>query len=115
VTKAIALGAAIVLAVGVPIAVIGALAVDDGSNIVFLLAVPVLAAFVAGGWYAARQEPRSALVVGAAAAVAGFAIAQVVSIALQVVQDEDVNAGAVVGNALLAAACGLLGGAVARR
>jgi putative membrane protein (TIGR04086 family) len=115
VTRAIALGAAVVLLVGVPIAVVGAVALDEGSNLVFPLAAVVLAGFVAGGWYAARQEPRSALLVGAAAALAGFAVAQVVSIALQVAQDEDVRPAAVLANAVLAAACGVAGGAVARR
>jgi putative membrane protein (TIGR04086 family) len=113
--RGVALGAAVVLAVGVPVAVLGALALDDGSNLVFPLAAVVVAAFVAGGWFAVRQAPDERPVIGAAAALAGFAIAQVVSVALQVAQDEDVRPAAVVTNAVLAAACGLLGGALAAR
>ena len=113
--RPVVLGAAVVLAVGVPVAVVGSLALDEGSNLVFPLAAVVVAAFVAGGWFAVRQAPRSRPVVGAAAAFCGFAVAQVVSLALQAAQDEDIRPAAVVANAVLAAACGLAGGAVAAR
>ena len=114
--RAVALGAAVVLAIAVPVAVVGALALDEGSNLVFPLAACVLAAFIVGGWFAGRQtETESKLVVGAAAALAGFVVAQGVSLALQVVQDDDVQPAAVVANAVLAAACGLAGGALAAR
>lgn len=113
--RPIALGAAVVLAVGVPVALIGSLALDEGSNLVFPLAAVVVAAFVAGGWYAARQDGRSPLLVGAAASLAGFAAAQAVAIAVTVAQDDDVRPAAVATNALLATAAGLAGGALAAR
>jgi hypothetical protein len=114
--RGVAIGAAVVLAVGVPVAVVGSLALDDDSNLVFPLALLVVAAFVAGGWLAARQvEDEPKLAVGAAAALAGFAIAQSVSLALQVAQDEDIRPAAVVANAVLAAACGVAGAALATR
>ena len=114
--RPVALGALVVLAIAVPVAAIGAIALDDGSNLVFPLALCVLAAFVAGGWFAVRQAEReSKPVVGAAAALAGFVVAQSVSLALQVAQDDDVQPAAIVANAVLAAACGLAGGALAAR
>ena len=116
IARAVALGAAVVLAIAVPVAVVGAIALDEGSNLVFPLAACVLAAFVAGGWFAGRHaEGESKLVVGAAAAFAGFIVAQGVSLALQVAQDDDVQPAAVAANAVLAAACGLAGGALAAR
>lgn len=116
--RAVALGAALVLAVGVPVGLVGALALDDDSNLVFPLAAVVLAAFVAGGWLASRERrapgwPGAA--VGALAAVIGFAVAQVVSVAVRLAQDDEVRPAIVVVNAALAAACGLLGGALAER
>ena len=113
--RGVALGAAVVLAVGVPVAVVGSIALDEGSDLVFPLAAVVIAAFVAGGWFAVRQTPESTPAVGAAAAVCGFAIAQIVSLALQVAQDEDIRPAAIAANAVLAAACGLVGGAAAAR
>jgi len=111
--RAVGLGAAVVVGVGVPVALIGALALDDGSDLVFPLAAVVVAAFVAGGWFAARNDGSSPLVTGAAAALAGFAVAQALSVVLLLVQDEDVRPAAIVGNAVLAAGAGLLGGALA--
>jgi hypothetical protein len=109
VVRAIALGAGVVLAVGIPVATIGSLVLDEGSNAVFPLAALVIAAFVGGGWVAGREAPSSPLVVGAVAALVGFAIAQTVSIVLQVVDDDDVDIAPVLANAALAAAAGLLG------
>lgn len=113
--RAVAIGAAVVLVVGVPVALVGSLAVDDGSNLVFPLAAVVVTAFVAGGWLAARQggpardHPR---VVGAAAALAGYAVVQGMSTALRAVQDEEVRPAVIAANAVLAAAGGLAGGAL---
>jgi hypothetical protein len=115
VVRAVALGAAVVLAVGVPVATVGALVLDDGSNAVFPLAGLVVVAFAAGGWLAGREAPSSPLAVGAAAALVGFAVAQAVSIVLQVVDDEDVRVAPVVANAAMAAAFGMLGGRVGAR
>ena len=114
--RAVALGAAVVLAIAVPVALIGALVLDDGSNLVFPFAAVVLGAFVFGGWFAARNGdglPKPAI--GALAALAGFAVAQVVSVGVQVAQDEDVRPAVIAANAVLATACGLAGGALAAR
>jgi hypothetical protein len=104
-----------VLAVAVPVAAIGSALLDDGSDAVFGLALLALIAIGAGGWIAGREAPSAPLLHGALAALAGFAIAQGVSIALQVAGDDDVNLAAVAFNALLAANAGLVGGWLSTR
>ena len=114
--RAIGLGAAIVVGVGVPVALVGALAVDEDSDLVFPLAAIVVAAFVVGGWYAARTAGRNApLAAGALAAVAGFAVVQALVVVLLVVDDEDVRPAAIAANAVLAAGAGFLGAALGSR
>ena len=113
--RAVALGAAVVLVVGVPVATIGSLLVDEGSNAAFPLAILTLFAFMAGGFVAGSKRPDAPLIHGAAAAFAGFAVAQTVSIVLQLVQDDDISVVAVAFNALLAANIGLFGAWLASR
>jgi hypothetical protein len=115
VVRAVALGAAVVLGVGVPVATIGALLFDEGSDAVFPLAALLVAAFVAGGWLAGREAPSSSVLVGALAALAGFGVAQAVSVALQVADDEDVRVARVAANLALAAAGGVVGALIAGR
>ena len=114
--RSVALGAAVVLGIAVPVALIGALVLDDGSNLVFPFAALVIGAFVFGGWFAARSGgglPKPAI--GALAALTGFAIAQAVTVSVQMAQDEDVRPAVIAANAVLAAACGMAGGALAAR
>ena len=113
--RAVALGAAVVLVVGVPVATIGSVLLDEGSNAAFPLAILTLGALVAGGYVAGSKRPDAPLIHGAVAAIAGFAVAQAVSVVLQLVQDEDVSVVAVAFNALLAANIGLFGGWLASR
>ena len=113
--RAVALGAAAVLIVAVPVATIGSLLLDEGSNAAFPLAVLTLAAFVVGGYIAGSKRPDAPFVHGAAAAAAGFAIAQTISIVLQLVQDDTVSVVAVAFNALLAANVGVFGAWLASR
>ena len=110
--RSVLLGAAVVVGVGVPVALVGSLALDDGSDLVFPLAALVIAAFVVGGWCAARNDGASPLLTGAAAAVAGVAVAPALAVALGVAQEEVVRPAAIVANAVLAAGAGLLGGAL---
>ena len=115
VARPVVLGAAVVVAVAVPVVLVGTLALDDGSDLVFPLAVVVVAAFVAGGWFAGRNAERSKPAVGATAAFCGHAIAQAVNVALHVAEDDDIRPAFIAANAALAAACGLAGGALASR
>ncbi|MBA2283337.1 MAG: hypothetical protein M3527_09980 [Actinomycetota bacterium] len=108
--RAIAFGAAVVLVVAVPVALIGALVLDEGSNGVFAFAVPIVAAYVLGGYVAGSKRPDTPLAHGAIAAFTGFAIAQAISVVVQLVQDESVSPVALIFNGLLAANIGLVGG-----
>ena len=112
---AVGLGAVTTMAVGIPVATIGSVVLDDGSDLVFLFAVLALLGFLAGGYVAGHRRPDTPMTHCAVAALAGFAVAQSVSAVLQVVRDESVSAVAVLFNALLAANIGLAGGALGAR
>jgi hypothetical protein len=113
---AVGLGAVVTMAVGVPVATIGSVVLDEGSDFVFFFAVLALLGFLAGGFVAGARQPDTPMMHGALAALAGFAVAQSVAAVLQVIRDEDVSPVAIVFNAVLAANIGLVGGwAAARR
>lgn len=107
----VGLGAVTTMAVGIPVATIGSVVLDDGSDLVFLFAVLALLGFLAGGYVAGHRQPTAPMTHGAVAALAGFTVAQAVAAVLQLARDESVSAVAVVFNALLAANIGLGGGA----
>lgn len=106
----VGLGALATMAVGIPVATIGSVVLDDGSNLVFFFAVLALVGFLAGGYVAGFRRPDTPMAHGAAAAFAGFAVSQATSALLQVARDESVSVVAVLFNALVAANIGLLGG-----
>ena len=112
---AVGLGAVVTMAVGIPVAAIGAVLLEDGSDLVFFFAALAVTGFLAGGYVAGHRRPESPMAHGAVAALAGYAVAQAVSALLQVVRDESVSVVAVVFNALLAANIGLAGGALGGR
>lgn len=112
---AVGLGAVVTMAIGIPVATIGSVVLDDDSNFVFFFAVVALIGFLLGGFVAGFRAPETPMTHGAVAALAGFVVAQAVSAALQLVRDEDVSPVAIVFNALLAANIGLAGGWFASR
>jgi small basic protein len=107
---AVGLGALATMAVGIPVATIGSVVLDDDSDLVFFFAALAVIGFLAGGYVAGFRRPDTPMAHGAVAALAGFAVSQAVSAVLQVVRDESVSPVAVVFNALLAANIGLVGG-----
>ena len=111
----VGLGALATMAVGIPVATIGSVILDDGSDLVFFFAVLALIGFLAGGYVAGFRRPEAPMAHGAAAAFAGFAVSQAISALLQVARDESVSLVAVLFNALLAANIGLVGGLVGAR
>jgi hypothetical protein len=113
--RVVGAGALVTMAIGIPVATVGSVVLDDGSDAVFAFAVLALIGFVAGGFVAGSRAPDTPMLHGAAAAFAGFAVAQTVAAVLQVVRDEDLSAVAIVFNALLAASLGQLGGWLAGR
>jgi small basic protein len=111
----VGLGALTTMAVGIPVAAIGAVVLDDGSDLVFFFALLALLGFLAGGYVAGFRRPEAPMAHGAVAVLAGFAVSQSVAALLQLARDESVNPVAVVFNALLAANIGLVGGLVGAR
>ena len=112
---AVGLGAVVTMAVGIPVATIGSVVLEDDSNFVFFFALLALVGFLAGGYVAGWRAPETPMTHGAVAAFAGFAVAQAVAAVLQVIRDEDLSPVAIAFNALLAANIGLLGGWYASR
>ena len=113
--RAVGLGAVVTMAVGIPVATIGSVILDDGSNLVFFFALLALLGFLAGGYVAGSKRPDTPMAHGAVAALAGFIVAQAIAAALQIVRDEEVSAIAIAFNALLAANIGLVGGLLGAR
>jgi hypothetical protein len=111
----VGVGALATIAVGVPVATIGAVVLDDGSDFVFFFALLALLGFLAGGYVAGFRQPGSPMAHGAVAALAGFAVSQSVAAVLQLARDESVNPIAVAFNAMVAANLGLVGGLVGAR
>ncbi len=113
--RAISVGALVTMAVGIPVATVGSVILDDGSDLVFFFAVLAVVGFLAGGIVAGGRRPDAPMTHGALAALAGFLVAQAVSAVLQVARDESVSVVAIVFNALLAANIGLVGGLLGAR
>jgi hypothetical protein len=113
--RAVGLGALVTMAVAVPVATIGSVVLDDGSDLVFFFALLAMIGFVAGGYVAGGRGTAAPMAHGAVAALIGFVVAQAIAAILQLARDEDVSLVAVVFNALLAANIGLLGGWFAGR
>jgi len=111
----VGLGALATMAVGVPVATIGAVVLDDGSDLVFFFALLALIGFLAGGYVGGFRRPEAPMAHGAVAALAGFAVSQSVAALLQLARDESVNPVAVAFNAMVAANLGLVGGLVGSR
>ncbi|MGH9136012.1 MAG: hypothetical protein ACRD0G_03070 [Acidimicrobiales bacterium] len=113
--RAIGIGAAVALAVAVPVNAVGAALLDEDSGWVFAFALVGLAGFAAGGFVAASKRPDTPLTHGAVAAAVAYLLAQAVAVVVNLASDDDVNVVAIVASALLAASFGLLGGLVADR
>lgn len=108
--SSVGLGAVATMAVGIPVAAIGSVVLDDGSDYVFFFGLLAVIGFLAGGYVAGFRQPEAPMAHGAVAALAGYAVAQAVAAVLQAARDESIDAVYVVFNALVAANIGLLGG-----
>ncbi len=115
--KAMLLGAFLATVIALPVGLLGQLLVDDDDNglVVFVFLVPILVAFVAGGFVAARQASTWPLTNGALAAVAAFALIQGVGVVRRLAASEAVALASLAFAAFLACSCGLIGALVALR
>jgi hypothetical protein len=113
--RAVATGALVAIVIAVPAATVGTAVIDDGSSGAIAFGLVALVGFLAGGWVAGWRQPAAPLANAAAAALAGFAVAQAVALALRLADDRSVSVANIVVNALLATSVGLAGGWLADR
>ncbi|HUF32707.1 MAG TPA: hypothetical protein VMN58_05820 [Acidimicrobiales bacterium] len=115
--RAVALGATVVVAVALPLAVADVVARDDGEAgpLSLLAFVGTLVVFVVGGHLAARRAPASPYSTSALAALAGYVVVAAIGVASRTIRGDGVSITRIAFNGLLAYACGLLGGALASR
>ena len=114
---AVVRGAAVAVAVCLPLALLGQ-AVDDadGSSFTALLFVGVLAGFAAGGAVAARRAREVPFTNGGLAALVAYVAIQGTALVVGAVTDGDPpSVPSLVFNALLAYGCGVAGSALAGR
>jgi putative membrane protein (TIGR04086 family) len=115
--RAIGLGAVVAIATTLPLAILGQLLSDyddtGASGVVFLFFFLVLAGLVVGGYVAGTRRPAAPLTHGILAALIAYLLVQALGLVLNVARGDDVSPVAIVVNAGLAAAMGLLGGWIA--
>lgn len=119
--RAVLVGAAVSLAIAVPPAVLAQIQSDrdalEGSNWVLILFAVVLAAFVVGGYVAAKRAAAEPLTNGAVAALLGYVLVQGYGIVRRLADGDEIRWLGILFAALLAASCGTVGAilATARR
>jgi putative membrane protein (TIGR04086 family) len=116
--RAVGAGAVLAIVIALPAALVGEAAADgddDPSALVLLCFVVVLAAFVAGGYLAARRAVDAPYSNGAVAALTGFALIQLGGVIANLLQDDPVEMASIAFSALLAIASGLVGALLAMR
>jgi putative membrane protein (TIGR04086 family) len=115
--RAVLLGALTAIVVVVPAAFFNdAVAPDEGedaSAAVFLAFLLILGGLALGGFIAARMQPNTPLVHGAAAAALAYVAVQAVLAVRKLVADESVSWLGIVFLTLLAASSGMVGGLLA--
>lgn len=110
-------GAAVAVAICLPLALIGQQLVDegDGSPLTGLLFVGVLVGFAVGGFVAARAASTAPYTNGGLAALLAFVVIQGSAVVVRLVAGDSISAPVLVFNGLLAFGCGLAGGTIASR
>lgn len=116
---AVRAGAALSIAICLPIAVLARVVVDTAddnpSALAVVFYVAVLGGFAVGGWIAAKRSADFPYSSGGIAAMAAFATIQIVSVISLVVRDEEIKPVLIVANALFAYGAGLLGAGIEAR
>ena len=115
--RAVLVGAAVSLAIAVPPAVLAQIQSDrdalEGSNWVLILFAVVLAAFVVGGYVAAKRAAAEPLTNGAVAALLAYVLVQGYGIVRRLADGDEIRWLGILFAALLAASCGTVGAIVA--
>ena len=115
--RAVGAGVLAGLVLALPAGLIGAVVVNDESNNgVFGFFLVIMAGMLVAGFVAGSKRPDFPLTHGAAAAVGAYAIAQVVTILVRLINDSKLRSPLVyLFNALLMASLGVVGGLIAER
>jgi putative membrane protein (TIGR04086 family) len=110
-------GMAVAIVISLPVAIVANVVQDDDADSVWLtpLFFTVLVAFVLAGFVAGRGATKYPYTNGAIAALAGFVVMAVISIAVQIADGESIGVGRIVGTGLLSYGCGLTGGVAGAR
>lgn len=110
-------GMAVAIVISLPVAIVASIIEDDDADSMWLtpLFFAVLVAFVLAGFVAGRSATKYPYTNGAMAAMAGFVVMTIISVAVQVVDGESIGLGRIVGTGLLAYGCGLTGGVAGAR
>lgn len=117
--RAVCFGALAAVVIALPLGLAGQIVVgDDGTDnsllsLVFLL--PILLAFMVGGFIAGRRAAAAPLTNGALAALGAFALIQGVGLVRRVVTGGTISWTSLAFAAFLAYSCGLVGAGVAQR
>ena len=116
--RAIGAGALVALAITVPVGIAARVldardVLDVDSSWVFAFLALIVVGLGLGGYIAARRQPAAPLANGAVAALVALVVVQLIGIVRQLADGEDVRWLAVVFAAVLAGACGVVGGLVA--
>jgi len=85
---------------------------DEQSNWVYLTLLAIIVAYLAGGAVAGRMATAAPMINGAAAAVAAFAVVQLVAGVVRIAGGDGINPLALVFNVLLAASIGTVGAGI---
>jgi hypothetical protein len=116
--RAVALGALTAVGIALPVGLVGQAVVesaDTSSVVAFVFLVPILMAFVVGGFVAARRAGVGPLSNGALAALGAFAVIQGVGLVRRLASGESVAPASLAFAAFLAYSCGLVGALLAQR
>ena len=115
--SAVGRGAAVAIAICLPLALVSQQVADDGggSPLSGLLLLLVLAGFAVGGFVAGRSATAAPFTNGGLAAVLAYVAIQGTALLVGLGDGETPSLPALVFNGLLAYGCGLAGGALAAR
>ena len=117
--RAVFLGGLAAAVIALPVALVGQVVVEreetTSSFLAFVFLAPILLAFMAGGFIAARRATASPVTNGALAAVGAFAVIQGVGVVRRLASGEAVSPASLAFAAFLAYSSGLMGALGAQR
>jgi hypothetical protein len=110
-------GALVAIAICLPVAVLTAALIDpdDPSAAAPFLYLAILIGFVMAGRAGSRAAAHAPLVTGGLAALAGYAVVELIGVVIRIASGDGVSVASVVLSGALAYGCGLTGAVLAER